>query len=465
MTGLRDHQVDLVAALRARMAAGSRAVLVVSPTGSGKTYTFCWTAARAAERGRRVLIVVHRVELVAQTIETLQALGVDPGVIGPGDHERLERPVQVAMVQTLARRIARGGRYPHDYLVIDEAHHAIPGTTWGSVIDHAPGAYLAGYTATPERLDGRGLGVQAGGYFAAMVLGPSTRALIDQGLLAKPVVYGPPGAADFSDLAVVRGDYRQTDMDAAVEQRIITGDVVRHYRQHLDGQPTILFAASVKAAHRYAEVFKASGYTAAALDGTTDPRERRGLIRDLGHGGLQVLTSCSVVSEGTDIPAVAGAILLRPTASLSVALQQMGRALRPKPGDNRCVILDHVGVVRTHGLPQQDREWTLEGRPRRKRAADESGPVKQCQSCWAWLPAQVRACPHCGTVGVAKQRKDLHVVDADLVQINEDQVRADRRREQARAATLEDLIELGRTRGYKNPGYWARKVIQGRQSR
>jgi superfamily II DNA or RNA helicase len=176
-----------------------------------------------------------------------------------------------------------------------------------------------------------------------------------------------------------------------------------------------------------------------------------------------VLASCQVISEGTDVPAVAGAIMLRPTKSLALALQQMGRALRPKPGDNTCHILDHVGVVREHGLPQTDRDWTLEGRPRRGKKKDEAAPVRQCTSCWAWVEASARTCPYCGAAKPVKPRAALDETGGELVEITE--AKAARKREEWSASSFEQLLKIGRDRGYKNPAFWARKKIEGRNAR
>jgi superfamily II DNA or RNA helicase len=214
-----------------------------------------------------------------------------------------------------------------------------------------------------------------------------------------------------------------------------------------------------------ADQFRAAGYQSASIDGGMDDVTRRARIRDLGDGRLQVLTSCEIISEGTDIPVVSAAILLRPTQSLSLALQQMGRALRPFPGKARALILDHAGNCLRHGLPDEDREWSLAGRKRRaKKGSDESNfPVRQCEQCFAvHRPAPV--CPSCGFVYQIRARQ-VEEIEGELQQVDPAEIRRDRRREQARADTIEDLISIGRARGYKNPVGWAHFVWKARSCR
>ena len=195
-----------------------------------------------------------------------------------------------------------------------------------------------------------------------------------------------------------------------------------------------------------------------------DDRLRAKLIEDLGAGRLDVLTSCDIVSEGTDIPVVTAAILLRPTQSESLYLQQVGRVLRPAPGKSHAIILDHVGNVITHGLPDMDRDWTLDGSPRRGKKRDEPAPsVRQCPQCFAaHAPAPV--CPACGHEYRTEVR-ELQQVEGELVELDKALLMRQRKREQGSAQSLEELIRLGAQRGYKNPRAWAQHVWNARASR
>jgi superfamily II DNA or RNA helicase len=462
MIELRAYQSEIAAALRQAYGQGYRAPLLVAPTGSGKTVLFSYIAHQAAAKGNGTLILVHRQELLTQTSNTLARFGVPHGLIAPGAEET-DHLVQVASVQTLVRRLGRLEWTPN-LIVVDEAHHTTAETGHGKVLAHFDGARVLGVTATPERLDGKGLGVRAGGFFDELVEGPSVADLVEQGYLSKPVVYSPASQLDLSGIRTLGGDYEKGALAAVMDKPAIHGDAVKHYRQYCNGSPTIGFCVSVAHAQHVADAFRLAGYQAASIDGTLDDKTRRQRIDDLGAGRLHVLTSCEIISEGTDIPVVGSALLLRPTQSLSLALQQIGRALRPSPGKERAVIIDAVGNVLRHGHPLEDRQWSLDSKPRRQRKGEDAvGPdsMKVCPECSA-VHEPGPECPECGYVYPVKARC-IQQVEGALVEIAPDDRRLQAKREQARCGTLEDLKALAAERGYR--AAWAEKVWAARQSR
>jgi len=459
---LRDYQDSAVDEVRSAYARGHRAPLLTLPTGGGKTVIFSYIAEKAGAKGKRVLILVHRRELLRQTSRTLDDFGVHHGMVAAGMTTFVGHHVQIASVQTLVRRLDRL-RWVPDLIVVDECHHATGKTTWGKVLAHYPMAKILGVTATPQRLDGQGLGVASGGIFDRLITGPTVAQLTAAGHLSPAVVFAPRQRVDLSGIHSRGGDFAVNEVADAMDKPTITGDAVAHYRSHCHGEPAIAFCASVSHAEHVAEAFKAAGYQAASIDGTMDSTTRAERIEDLGAGRLHVLTSCEIVSEGTDIPVVSAAILLRPTQSLGLYLQQVGRVLRPAPGKTRSVVLDHVGNCFRHGLPDDDREWSLEGRQKRPGAASDAEPVRQCPECYhVHRPAP--QCPRCG-FQYPVQSREVEEVEGELVAVDPAEVRRAAKREQARAKSLEDLVNLGRERGYKNPHAWARFVWQARQGR
>lgn len=388
MIHLRDYQQTAVDSIRAAYAEGARAPLFVAPTGSGKTVTFAYIAHHGTQRGTRICIVVHRRELIRQTCRTLGAFGVPHGVIAPG-HRATGHSVQVASVQTLVRRDAP----PFDLMILDEAHHAAAGS-WQRVAQAQPQARILGVTATPCRLDGKGLG----NVFDRLILGPSIKQLTAAGHLSPARVFAPAQALDLKGIRTRGGDYAREQLEGMLNSRAITGCAVEHYRRHCDGYPAIAFCASVAHAEAVAEQFRAEGYRAASIDGSMQPDQRDGLVADLDHGRLSVLTSCDLINEGFDVPRVSAAILLRPTKSLGLHMQQIGRALRPYPGKEHAVILDHVGNVLRHGMPDADRQWSLDRGVEQEAREDAGQPAaRQCPACFAvheWAPA----CPYCGAL-------------------------------------------------------------------
>jgi len=461
---LRPYQEQLLEDIRASMRRGHRRVLAVMPTGAGKGTTIAVMVSNAAERGHRVLILAHRAELIADLSQRIHGLGINHGILANGYREDLRHPVQVGSVQTVVRRLRR---IPHPSMVIqDEAHHLVAGNMWGRVIDAWPRAYLIGKTATPERLDLRGLGQGHGGFFTDMVQGPDAAWLTQQGFLVPARIFAPPGI----DLSAVRRfdtAKGRHDSDDILRQGQAMGDAVSHYRRTIEPEhngTAIAFCCSVAHADALSEAFRSQGIAAARLDGSMDRGERRRMINDLGAGTLKVLTSCDIISEGTDIPSVTGAVLLRPTDSLGLHLQQVGRVLRPAPGKRWAIINDHVGNSLRHGLPTDPREWSLEGRTNRgKRAASEALPVKVCDSCFSTLPSATPECPICGFVFPQQARRELVTVEGTLQELTAQAAARERRQAVGKARTREELEAIRLERGYSRG--WTDHILRARGGR
>lgn len=436
---LRPYQAQAVNDIREAFKSHRR-VLFQLPTGGGKTVIFCHITREAVRKGKRVLILVHRQELLRQTISKLSQWGVPYETIEAGKPTANQWPVSVAMVQTAARRELE----QFDLIICDEAHHAVAGS-WASIIDKQPQAYLLGVSATPCRMDGKGLGEA----FDVLLEGVKMKQLIADGFLCEPKIYAA-SVADLTGVRSVGGDYNRVDLETALMKSRITGDAVREYKQHADGLPAIVFCVSVQHAQRTAQAFTEAGYNSAAVDGNMDDSERKRLINGLTTGEVQVLTSCDIVSEGTDIPSVAAAILLRPTKSEALYLQQIGRALRPMDGKQHAIILDHAGNVFRHGMPTAEREWTLQGRDKisRQKTADA---VRQCKLCYSVHQAAV--CPECGSPAPLKPRQ-LKKIAGQLVPVEDvERVKREAKVEVWGARSLEELKAIAFRRGYK-PG-WA----------
>lgn len=448
---LREYQNAGVEQLRASYRRGKRAPLYVLPTGGGKSAVFGHVAKSACTKGKRALILVHRHELLVQASRTLTLFDVPHGMISP-KFEGNDLPVQVASVQTIARRLHKYANQ-FDLLVIDEAHHAIA-KTWASVIESQPSAKIMGCTATPWRMGGQGLGVEAGGYFDDLIIGPSTKWLIDNGFLSRYRLFLPPTGVDLSGVDLKAGDFDQGQLEQLMTDPKITGRATDHFEKYLKGRSAIGFCVSIRHAEIVAAEFNSRGYRAAAISGESSDFERADLLRRLGSGDLDVLTSAELIGEGVDVPSVGGVLLLRPTHSLTLHLQQIGRALRVAPGKDHAVILDHVGNTLRHGLPDDERQWTLKSRPKKKKGlASSDVRIKQCPSCFG-VHEPGPQCPHCGHVYESAPR-EVEQVEGELKELTEtDRARIQwlKRREVQRARTKEELEKIARERGYK-PGW------------
>lgn len=452
---LRPYQERDIGRLREALRAGHRSVCYVLPTGGGKTLTMAWMARSAAAKRRHTWFLVHRQELMRQASRTFDMIGVEHGLIYK-HHTMTRERVQIASVQTLARRLARTPTKP-DLIVVDEAHHC-SATTYRRILAAYPDAVVIGLTATPARTDGQGLD----DIFSELVVGPSMAALIEEGFLSRYRIYAPPIGISTEGVRTRAGDFAKDQLAEAVDKPTITGDAVKHYLRLAAGRRAIAFCASIEHSKHVAASFRAAGVAAEHFDGETEDRRRERIVERFASGEIEVLCNVDLVGEGFDVPACEVAILLRPTQSVILFLQQVGRALRPAPGKDRALILDHAGNALRHGLPDEEREWTLAGRKRRGRKQDvPPPPVKQCPDCFA-CHAPAPACPACGHVYESTGRA-IEQQEGELEAVDPEALKRARRVAQAKASTLEDLVELGRARGYKNPAAWARHVWAARQ--
>lgn len=392
-------------------------------------------------RGLRVLIVTHRQEILDQISRTLTAWEVPHGVLTAGRRIPGGYQVLVASIATLVRQI-EGSPEP-DLIIIDEAHHSCAGT-WVKLFAGYPKSRVLGVTATPERLDGRGLG----DFFDDMVLGPSVSWLIQNGYLARPRYFSPMHLMDTTGIRMKGGDFDKKQVAEVVDKPTITGDAVEHYRRICPGVRAIVFAISIEHATHVRDQFWGAGIPSAVIDGTMGGEQRRKILDDFDSGRVRVLTSCELVSEGFDLPAVGAAILLRPTASLALHLQQIGRSLRPADGKSCAYILDHVGNCVRLGLAEETREWSLDGHSAKKRTRIALLDTRQCPNCFAIFCGA--KCPQCGEVRESKAR-EIAQEEGRLIELDAKEALQKRLRkvEEKKAKTLEDFQAIGRARGYK----------------
>jgi DNA repair protein RadD len=390
---LRSYQEKLNIDILNEMDSGHKRILAVMPTGAGKGTTISALVKAFSESGKRCYILAHRNELIGDLSNRIEKLGIEHGVISPHYSPNLGLMIQVGSVQTVARRL---DKLPTpDVIIQDEAHHLVIGNTWGKIIDHWPDACLIGKTATPIRLSGQGLGDGHGGYFTSMVVGPSAAWLTENGYLSPSKVYAPPIGFSADKVKKSRGDF---DMKIAGEQLKageIMGDVVSHYKKYLNNKTAIAFCCSVEHAEEVAASFNAAKINSASIDGSMGTEQRAKLLSDLESGEIKVLTSCALIGEGIDIPNVSGCILLRPTTSISLHLQMIGRCLRPQDGKT-AIILDHVGnILRLgHHMYFTEEDWSLEGKEIDKTQGDNA--LKTCPDCHSLIPRGSRECQECG---------------------------------------------------------------------
>jgi superfamily II DNA or RNA helicase len=275
---------------------------------------------------------------------------------------------------------------------------------------------IIGVTATPERLDGRGLSTKSGGLYDDIVYGPSIAELIEMDYLSNMRYFCPPGADEIKQLHRKGTEYNADELEALLQRRKIYGGAIEHYREHAHNKPALVFCRSVKAAAETAQRFNDAGYAFENIDGRMSYQKRKGLIDALRTGRIQGLTSCELITYGLDVPRVEAIIMLRPTLSRTLYFQMIGRGLRPSPGKPDCVILDHVGNLQEHGHPLEPYDWQFHGREKRTGGEGVSkSTLRLCDACFLYYEGDT--CPNCGGARKVKKRADMEEIDGRLVEI------------------------------------------------
>jgi superfamily II DNA or RNA helicase len=352
---LRDYQSDLLDRIESAWLTGNRSILCQLPTGAGKTLIFSTVVDRANKRGLKCLVLAHREELIKQAADKLEIITNNPvGIIKAGYPANYDRDIQVASVQSLTRRLKTCPEF--DLIIVDEAHHSIC-NSYRTILDRFSQSWILGVTATPIRLDGKGFR----GIFDELICGVTVSQLIESGSLSNYQYFATERSMSVKGVGRKQGDFNIQELAKANPVAGLAGDVVKSYRDYLQGKQAVIFCVNIEHSIAIAEHFKAAGIIAQHLDGTTKSSTRSDVMTQFRDRQIQVLTNCSLFDEGLDIPSIDGVILARPTQSLSRFLQMVGRALRPCEGKDRAIIIDLADNYKRLGLPDDFRVWTLDG--------------------------------------------------------------------------------------------------------
>ena len=391
-----------------------------------------------------VLILTHRAELKAQHEALLKGLGL--------------KGFRVSMVMTESNRL---GKYKRPGLIVADEAHLSMANSWQKVIEYYD-TYTIGLTATPCRLDGRALG----DVYQDLITGITVKELIAANRLA-PYEYYAPFTVDSGSVSVARGDYVLKELDQLMNDRAIYSDALESWKKLAYGQKTIAYCVSVKHAEKVAETFNLAGIKAMAVSGNTKNREQ--IMQDFRDGKFTVLCNCQLISEGVSIDDVTCCLLLRPTESTALHIQQSQRCMRYMPG-KKAVIIDCVGNYTRHGLPDDDHDWSLTKAVSKRKQTDEAGNlyIRMCPECFMTF-RQADTCPFCGTPYPLSPREIKAKEEIELARITAEEMAAvelakkKARMEVGRARTFPELVAIGRQRGYKNPSAWAMMVMRGRK--
>lgn len=457
---LFPDQMRFVDDLRASLA-GNQAVLGQACTGFGKSICGAYIAKSAVAKGRSVTFSVPRIQLAIQLGNTMEKYGIQAGFINDKLPPNPFAPVQIATTDTLAIRLDNARKT--DILVADECH--VGGERLTAVIDEwkkNPRRKIIGLSATPQRMDGKGMQT----WFDQLVCGPQMRWLIENGRLNSYRAFTSQAA----EKAMREG------ADAAQLDNVMFGDAAAHYREHAWGMRGLAFCRTRAHAKETARYFNAAGIPAAAIDGNTPADEMLRIVMAYARREILILCNCQIATFGWDLSQLTGMdatveciFMLRRTKSLPLFMQIVGRMLRV--GSRPSIMFDHASTIAEHGLPCDDREWTLDGKLKRDGAGSEKQiQARQCpigEGGCGYVHAPCPACPACGRVYPIRQL-DIEQRDDALVEVSREEMRNIAKQErqlQGKASTLDELIQLGKRKGYKNPRVWASKVMSGRGAR
>ena len=455
---LRDYQQSLVDEVFTQWRQ-HRKVMLQLATGGGKTICLAAIANHFTSKGQQVLVIAHRQELLWQGKEKLEAITGQPcGIIKAGIKPSPLFPIQMGSIQTLVRRELP----PAALVIFDEAHHCAA-SGYRQILDQYPEALILGVTATPVRTDGRGFE----DIFDVLLCGVPISQLICQGHLSKYKIFASakPIVVNAADVSNTAGDYDQQQLAESMDMQLIFGDLLEEWQKHALGKKTLVFAVSVAHSETIAELYRDQGIPAEHLDGTTPRQEREDILQRFRTDETLILCNCSIVSEGFDLPSVEVVQCVRPTQSLTLWLQLLGRALRPAPGKEYAIILDHTQNWMAHSLPDDERVWSLKG------VEAQGGLLIQCSNCdHVYRPISqtepISYCPNCGFANEVevlgelgydeqeeKERQGKHLVEGELVEI-------DTSIDPEAIRYLDELADIKKVKNYQP--YWLYKRFLNR---
>lgn len=437
MGTLRAYQEDILNRTRDAFRQGYHRPCIVLCCGGGKSCIVAEMAKGAVEKGGHVLFLVHREELCAQIRRTFFEWGVPM------------HGSDICMVQTATRRINRLER--PTLIITDENHHCLAGS-YRRIYDAFPDVPLVGVTATPCRLNGGGLG----DVNDVLIEGPGTKWLIDNGYLA-PFDYYAPVVTDLTGLRISHGEYVASEIAERMNRQAIHGEVLSTYHRLAEGRKAIVYCASIAHSKAVAEAFTQAGIPAAHIDGDTPDTDRKRIVQQFREGDIRILTNVDLISEGFDVPDCGASILLRPTKSLTLYIQQSMRCMRYVPG-KRAIIIDHVGNYAWFGLPDAAREWTLE--PKKAGGERDIPSPHTCPKCFGAFDqyALPHNCPYCGESMPIKAREIEEIRETAMSKIEGFVIHYDSPKQ---CRNYDELLAYARRKNYKPGWAWYQAKTRG----
>ena len=450
---LRNYQETIINSCRDAFKNGYKKLCCVLPCGAGKTAIFCYLAYlnTIKKPDNRVLILLHRKELLKQTIDAFKSFQIST------DH------INIAMIQSFKNSLKTSVK-PYSLIIIDECHHATS-ATFKTVLNTYSKTALIGFTATPARLDGKPLGE----IFDRLIVGVDYAYLIQNKYLVDYDYFSPDLNFNFSEWKLKSGDFDTVDNASHLDKKAIYGDILKY----LDlSKKTIIYSPTVdyskKLEVQINEHFKSS--VAREFNGTTPQPLRDKIIDDFKNDKIKILINVDLIGEGFNVPSCDCVFLLRATQSLTLYIQQAGRALRSDPNNptKRASIFDFVGNIYRFSFPDALRSWSLNStikNSHKHETIHDSLIVKTCPNCLRSMPSQMltgRLCPYCKTY-IQLNKREVQIQDKkELALIKKNQL-IENKKQRGRCRTFQQLKKLGEEKGYAHPAQWAYYVLKNRK--
>lgn len=418
---LRDYQESVYKKIKENFCKGSKGVCVVLPCRSGKSFVMAKIAQDASKKKSNVLILAHRNSLLNQHRELFENLELD----NPN--------VRIESVFTEVNHLGENGDV--DLIIIDEAH--LSGASSYQKVCAYYDCLRILFTATPARLDGKPLNLAD-----SMVIGISAKELIQRGNISEFNYYAPDLNIDFSKVKKTAGDFNNQQLGQAMGTKKIYGDVLKYYNMLAKDKQAIAYCVNIQHSQEVCEMFNENNIPARHMDSHTPEKERESILRDFKEGKFKILCNCNLISEGITLPSAEAGLLLRPTLSLTLYIQQSMRCLTPNE-NKKAVIIDYVNNIQRHGLPTQEREWSLDTKVKEYCNENDDGTLKLrvCQECFSTFET-APVCPFCGAEYATTPIEIQNMKEIELRKIEEE-------KEKKRIEYLSNIAE--KVKNYTSP--------------
>lgn len=441
MYKLFDYQQKLVNQARKEIASGHRGVLIVSPPGSGKSVIIAEIARLTVKKGGRVMFFVHRRELIDQITNSFKQQDVD---------------LHHCTIMTVRKIANRLGKLPKPNLIIcDESHHS-KAKTYQKIFDYYSDVPRLGFTGSPWRMNGQGFA----DIYSAMIQGPTVKWLIEHHKLAPFCYYSVPLFDQNKLKKSSTGDYTVASMTKA-SQPTLYGDIIKTWLDKAKGKRTIVYAHDTKHSQQIAQAFRDVGVKAQHCDSKTPSEQRKTIMNDFRTGKITVLCNYGLVDEGYDVKECECCVIARPTESLVFNIQSTMRCMRYLPSKVG-IIIDHAGNYKRFGLPDADREWTLEDRAKKKGGGGGQS-TRTCDKCFAVIPANCKVCPFCGA-GVEVEQIQIEIdKEAKLTDVTDFKFTTNYlvTKKPAELNSMQELYAYAEAKGYKRGWAWYQAKTRG----